>query len=102
MVLGFWLVWQAEELDTGLLDRQLDPPIDELAEGLVGGEALFDLIGAVGPNEATNRFAVMDVGELVVWTMTLRMLRVHASASGSTTDLILHRNASRVHWPEFQ
>ncbi len=102
MVLGFWLVGQSEELDTGLLDRQLDPPIDELAESLVGGEALFDLIGAVGPNEATDRFAAMDVGKLVIWTMTLRMVRIHASAAGSATDLILHRDTSRVHWPEFQ
>ena len=87
---SFWFVGWAEELDLGLLDGQLDPSIRELAECLVGVEALFDLIGAIGTNEATHGFAAVDVGKLVVGTMPTRMVWIHTSAAGVSTDLILH------------
>jgi len=100
-LLAFWLVGWTEELNLGLLNRQLDPAIRELAEGLVGGEALFDFIGTLGTYKAAHRFAAMDVGKLVVGTMPARMLRIHTAAAGASTDLILHRDTSRMDRSQF-
>jgi len=89
--------WSAEELDLALSDAQGDPLVDEFAERLVSGHAAEDLGDAVGPNKAADGLAAMDVGQLVVGTMSLGMLRMHAAAAGSAADLILAGDAAGMH-----
>lgn len=85
-----------------MLDGQLDAAVNELAEGFIGGEALFDLRDTVSPDEAANGLATMDVSEFVVGAVTARMLRVHAATAGAPTDLILQRDTSGMHGAELQ
>ena len=89
-----------EEVDDASLDGQLDPSVDELAEAFVDGEPLAE--GSLGscPDEAADRFAAVDVGQFVVRAVPLGVFRVRAAAARASADLVLFRDASRVHGAE--
>ena len=57
----------------------------------------MDLGDTIGTDEAADGFTAMDIGQFVVWPVTLWMLRMHASAAGASTDLILARHAAGMH-----
>ena len=42
----------------------------------------------------------MDIEEFAVWTVALGLVRILAFASFFSADLILKRNAARLHRPE--
>ena len=86
-----------EEFHLALLDAQLDPAIDQFPEGLVGREALFDGHDTVGADEAAHGCAVMDIGQLVVGPVTVRVLRAHTAAPETSADLILTGDAAGMH-----
>ena len=87
-----------EEFDCGSLDGEIDQTVDEISEGLVIGESFLDLVGTVGTDEAADGFASMNVCKLVVWAMPARVLWIHATTARTSTDLVLHGNASWVDW----
>jgi hypothetical protein len=84
------------------LDAQFDPTINQFAERLVCGQTSGDLNDAVGPNEAADRLTAMDIGYFVVGAVPTGLLRVHATATGAATDLILLGHASGMHGTQGQ
>ena len=79
----------AEELDDSALNRECDPPVDDGAESLVIGQALFELLEGTSANEPADRLSPVHVGEFVVGTVSMRLLGVHAAASRVSADVIL-------------
>ena len=53
------------------------------------GQALLDLLDAIGSDESADRPSPMHVGEFVVRTVPLRVLRMHAAASRVSADVVL-------------
>ena len=94
--MSFVLRGRRKEFDLGFLDGEIDQTIDKISERFVIVESFLDLVGAVSTDEATDRFASMYVSEVVVWAMPTRVLRIHATTASTSTDLVLHGNASWV------
>jgi len=82
------------------LDGPLDPSVNKLAEAFIDGEPFAESLCGSCPDETTDRFAAVDVGQFVVRAVPLGVFRVCASAAGASADLVLFRDASRMHGAE--
>lgn len=86
-----------EEVNDSSLDGQFDPSVDELTKPFVGGEPFGEALFGSCTNEATGLLAAVDIVQFVVRAVSLRMFFVHALTPCPSTDLILLRDASRMH-----
>jgi len=86
-----------EELDDPLLNGQLDPLVDERPEPFVGGQPLFYRLSAIGTDKPANGLAAVDIGQLAVRAVTLRVLGMHAAARRIAAHLVLARDTSGMH-----
>ena len=89
-----------EEVHDTALNGEFDPSVNELAKALVDGKPESQRLFGSCADKATNRFPAVDVSQLVIGTVPLGMLRVHAPAANASTHLILFRDTSRMHQTE--
>ncbi len=98
LFLGFGHGWK--ELDSAPLNGQGDPAIHEFTEPFIDNQTFLQLRFVSGSDKATDRLPSIHVGEFVVGAVTLGVFRVHTSATGAATDLVLTGYISRVHGAE--
>ena len=87
----------AKELNLTTQDAEFNPAIHEFTEPLVGGELLEEFFDAVGSHETADGSSTMNIGQFVIGAVPMRMIRMHASASGVSADLVLTGDAAGVH-----
>jgi hypothetical protein len=85
---GFSRGWR-KELGLSQVDGELNPPIDELTESLVGLQACGEMMHGVGADETTDLLTSMDIGQLAVWPVRLRIGGVVALAALLAAELVL-------------
>lgn len=82
---GAW----AEQIGSAALDRECDQRVDDLTEGFIVGQSLLEFGDAIGTDETADWLAAIDIGELVVGAVPLRVFRFHAATGGVSADLVL-------------